>query len=99
MSEPPVESSSHYPSDVEVPAEIRRTGSEPKYATGCLLAAIFVLGPALIYFGFFGLILIDELVLNTRYLSQQNLPQQVVDGLVIIYAPLIYLTRWALGIE
>lgn len=93
QAEPPSEPSP----ELEVPAEVRRTGAGASHATGCVLAAIFVLFPALVYFGFFGVILLDELVLNTRFFSSDSIPPQVMDGLEIVYWPLIVLTRWALG--
>lgn len=86
-------------SGLDVPEDVQRATRGSSHAAGCLLAAIFVLFPAVVYFGFFGLLVLDELVLGTRYLGQDNLPPQVIDWIVIIYWPLIVLTRWMLGMQ
>lgn len=85
--------------EMEVPAEIQRATAGLSHATGCALAAVFFLVPAVAYFGFFAILVIDELVLGTRYLGAENLPDWLVDWIVIVYYPLILLVRWALGIE
>ncbi|HEV7282198.1 MAG TPA: hypothetical protein VGN57_18490 [Pirellulaceae bacterium] len=85
--------------EVEVPAEMRRASGGTNQAVGCALAGIFLLFPAVVYFGFFALLLIDELVLNTRYLGRENLPDWLVEWIEFIYYPLIVLVRWALVIE
>ncbi|HEV7282200.1 MAG TPA: hypothetical protein VGN57_18500 [Pirellulaceae bacterium] len=84
---------------VEVPAEVRRTSDGRILATGCLLSAAFVAFPALVYFGSFGLLVLDELILETRYLSQGKLGQQAVDVSQFIYAPLFYLMHVAFGVD
>lgn len=84
--------------ELEVPAEIRRTNAGSSHAAGCLLAGIFVLVPAIAYFGFFGLLVLDDLVLETHFASE-NLPQRALDGIVIVYWPLILVMQWAVGIN
>ena len=59
---------------------------------GCAAAAILILFPALLYFGFFGAILIDELVLDTSYIGR-NLPRGMKDVAEFIYAPLFGLVE------
>jgi hypothetical protein len=99
MSHSNLEPSPQSSTELEVPAEIQRTNAGSSHAAGCVLTAIFVLFPMFVYFGFFGLLLLDELVLNTRFFGPENLPPQVFDWLIIIYWPLILLTRWMLGLQ
>jgi hypothetical protein len=94
-ADPPSEPST----ELEVPAEVRRTNGGASHAAGCIAAAIFVLFPAFVYFGFFGVLLLDGVVLNTRFFGPDKIPQEVFDWLTIIYWPLIVLTRWALGMQ
>jgi hypothetical protein len=84
--------------ELEVPAEMRGPNAGSTHAAGCLLAAIFILVPTFAYFGFFGLLLLDDLVFETHWVGD-NLPPQVLEWLVIIYWPLILVMQWALGIN
>lgn len=57
---------------------------------GCLIVAVVVLLPALLYFGLFAFILVDELVLETNWLLG-ILPDPTIEFLRVIYTPLIWL--------
>ena len=74
-----------------------RATSESGFASGCLLLAIVVLLPAALYFGVFGVLLLDAFVLRTKFVSRENLSQEVIYGLEIVYAPLIYVVRASTG--
>lgn len=96
MSDLPLGPSSPSSAEVEVPPEVRRATAMSSQAAGCVAVAIIVLFPAIVYFGFFGLLLLDDVVLETHFVSE-SLSQEGLDWLVTIYWPLIVLTRWALG--
>ena len=98
MSHSNLEPSPQSSTELEVPAEIQRTNAGSSHAAGCVLTAIFVLFPMFVYFGFFGLLLLDDLVFETHWVGD-NLPPQVLEWLVIIYWPLILVMQWALGIQ
>jgi hypothetical protein len=99
MSDPHTDSSPGSAACMDVPEEIQRATAGASHATGCALAAIFLLLPAVTYFGFFGLLVLDELVLQTRYLGPEKLPPGAIEWIEFIYYPLILLVRWALGLE
>lgn len=58
--------------------------------TGCLVLGVALFLPALLYFGLFALILVDELVFETNWFLG-NLPDSAIDVLRVMYAPLIWL--------
>jgi hypothetical protein len=57
---------------------------------GCLIVGAAIFLPALLYFGLFAFILLDELVLQTDWLLG-NLPDPAIEFLRLIYTPLIWL--------
>ena len=59
---------------------------------GVSLISLFAL-VLVVYLGFFGAILLDDLVLGTSFLSR-SLPQPCVEVLKVIYAPLIWFVKW-----
>jgi hypothetical protein len=68
------------------PARRKDAGS----LAGCLIVAVVILLPALLYFGLFAFILVDELVLETNVVLN-NLPDPAIEVLRMIYTPLIWL--------
>lgn len=57
---------------------------------GCLVFGAVIIFPALIYFGFFGAVLVDELVLETHWFADV-IPEPALEVLRVIYMPLIWL--------
>jgi hypothetical protein len=57
---------------------------------GCLVVSLVLVLPALLYFGLFGAILLDELVFEAN-LFMENVPEEGIEVLRVIYAPLIWL--------
>lgn len=83
--------------ELETSEQALQATDETDRLSGCLLAAIVVLLPASLYFGVFGLLLVDSFVLRTKWFSSEHLSQEVVYGLEIVYAPLIYAVRATTG--
>lgn len=69
------------------PAHARDAGS----LAGCLIVAVILLLPALLYFGLFAALVLDEIVFRTNWLSDR-IPEPVGRFLSAIYWPLL----WAL---
>ncbi|HEV7280710.1 MAG TPA: hypothetical protein VGN57_10960 [Pirellulaceae bacterium] len=78
-----------------VPDAVRPANSAN--AAGCAVAATLILLPVVLYLGFFGAILVDELVLGTSYIGR-NLPKEAKDVAEFIYAPLFFLVE-SMGIQ
>lgn len=91
------------PTDVADDSRVRlhRAGAvgSRTHAIGCGVAALLAMIPPILYFGFFAVLIVDELILGTRYLSPGNLPAGAGDWLETIYSPLILLTRYILRID
>jgi hypothetical protein len=94
MSERSVEGIDREELDASIapPADGRDGGS----FAGCLIVSLVILLPALLYFGFFGILLLDAFVLNTNYFTPEHVSAEVIYGIEVVYAPLIYLVRWAM---
>ena len=58
--------------------------------TGCLVLGVAMFVPALLYFGLFAVILVDEVVVETNWFLG-NLPDPAIESLRVMYAPLIWL--------
>lgn len=72
-----------------VPPPREGTASVSTQTMGCLIIALCFFAPVILYFGFFAVLVLDEGILQTRYLSPEKLPAPVVEGIRFIYAPLI----------
>ena len=51
----------------------------------------------LLYFSFFAVLLVDELVLRQHWI-QRHIPERSFDLIRIVYAPLLWVTQCLLGI-
>ena len=71
--------------------DVARSASSA-HAAGCAAAAVLVLFPGILYFGFFAAILVDELVLGTGYIGR-NLPREAKDVAEFVYGPLFMLVE------
>ncbi|HEV7282201.1 MAG TPA: hypothetical protein VGN57_18505 [Pirellulaceae bacterium] len=89
MSRPPRPPLPELTDDVEVPDDVRRRAGR-SYATGCLLVGIFIIFPAVLYFGFFAVVVLEEIFIGSGWF-QQNLPEPVGRFLQMIYTPLFWL--------
>ncbi len=54
-------------------------------------------GAVLLYFSFFAVLLVDELVLRQHWI-QRHIPERSFDLIRIVYAPLLWVTQCLLGI-
>lgn len=94
MSDRHAETSLESTAGLEVPEEIRRSTAGTGSSLGCVVIGIALVFPVALYFGFFGLLLIDALILETNWFSPENVPEQAIDAVRIVYAPLIFLVNW-----
>jgi hypothetical protein len=83
--------------DLEVPAEIRRMTSGTSSSLGCVVAGIALAFPVILYFGSFGLLMIDALILETNYFSPRNVSPEILEAARVIYAPLTYLVNLSMN--
>ena len=80
---------SESPDDIQVPAEGRRSAGKNQ-ATGCLLVAVLLILPAVLYFGFFAVIVLEEMFVGSGWF-RENLPNPAGRFLHTIYSPLFWL--------
>lgn len=74
----------------DAPAVPPASGREGAPLAGCLIVSLVTLLPALLYFGLFFAILLDEIILQTNWFVD-DLPEPAIEVLRVIYAPLIWL--------
>jgi hypothetical protein len=89
MSRPPRVPSLDSPDEIEVLAEVRRNRGG-NYVTGCLLVAVFLIFPAVLYFGFFAVFVLEEMFVGPGWF-RENLPESAGRFLQAIYTPLFRL--------
>ncbi|HEV7282202.1 MAG TPA: hypothetical protein VGN57_18510 [Pirellulaceae bacterium] len=76
--------------ELDASAPPSAAGSDAGSLAGCVIVSIVILLPALLYFGFFAVVLLDELVFEANWFVN-DLPEPALEVLRVIYAPLIWL--------
>lgn len=75
--------------EANVPPELRGGGSVAARRLAWVGLTVLLIGPAVLYFGFFGVLTLDA-ILETNYLDPEKMPEGYVDAIRFVYAPLIY---------
>lgn len=88
-AEPPPDSNA----ELEVPEDVRRATIGSSSSLGCIVLGAALAFSVVVYFGFFGLLVLDELILETHYVSTTR-SQELVDAVLFIYGPMIFLVNW-----
>jgi hypothetical protein len=89
MPRAPSQPSSESPDDLQVPADARRSAGK-NHATGCLFVAVLLILPTVLYFGFFAVVVLEEMFVGSGWF-RENLPKPAGRFLQTMYTPLFWL--------